>query len=134
MSDEDITNHKSAKSCIFCKKDFEKVECKVKDHCHITRESRGATHNSCNINYNFKNYKIPIICHNMKGYDSHFIISEAHKLKARKIQCIAANCEKLITYSFDNFKFLDSMACMMSSLGELVSNNKYTTVNGKTYH
>lgn len=64
----------------------------------------------------------------MKGYDSHFIISEAHKLNARKLERIAANSEKFITFSFANFEFLDSLSFMMSSLGELVETNKFKKV------
>jgi hypothetical protein len=56
---------------------------KVWDHCHITGEFRGAAHNACNINYRLKLY-IPVIFHNLKGYDAHFILQAANKVSGVK--------------------------------------------------
>ena len=47
---------------------------KVRDHDHYTGKFSGAAHNSCNLAYNFKNYRLPIFFHNQKGYDEHFIV------------------------------------------------------------
>ena len=54
---------------------------KVIDHCHITGKFRGATHWSCNINFQLTK-KIPVIFHNLRGYDSHLIFSELNKFDA----------------------------------------------------
>ena len=46
---------------------------KVRDHCHITGKCQGAAHNKCNLNYrlNPKSRKLPVVLHNLKGYDGH---------------------------------------------------------------
>ena len=54
---------------------------KVIDHCHITGKFRGATHWSCNINFQLTK-KIPVIFHNLRGYDNHLIFSELNKFDA----------------------------------------------------
>ena len=45
---------------------------KVRDHCHISRKYRGAAHWSCIINLKISK-KIPVLFHNLKGYDSYLI-------------------------------------------------------------
>ena len=48
---------------------------KVRDDCHISGKYRGATHWSCNINLKITK-KVPVIFHNLKGYDSYLIFKE----------------------------------------------------------
>ena len=55
---------------------------KIRDHCHITRKFRGTAHRSCNINFQLTK-KIPVIFHNLKGYDSHLIFSEPNKFDVK---------------------------------------------------
>ena len=84
---------------------------KVKDHCHYTGNFRGAAHNFCNLRCRKPNF-IPVIFHNLAGYDSHlFIIKLSVKYKTAitsgceppqecdEISCIASNEEKYITFS-----------------------------------
>ena len=54
---------------------------RVRDHCHITGKYRGSAHNDCNLKLrlNPKYIKIPVIFHNLKGYDSHFIMQKIGK-------------------------------------------------------
>ena len=54
--------------CWICDKLIEKYDNKVRNHCHITGKYRGAAHWSCNINLNVTK-KVPVIFHNLKGYD-----------------------------------------------------------------
>ncbi len=75
-------------------------EQKNRDHCHFTGKFRGAAHRSCNINFNYKNWKIPVIMHNFKGYDSHFIVAAINK-KIKSVNCISTNKEKLMTIIFE---------------------------------
>ena len=48
----------------------------VRDHCHITGKFRGSAHQECNLKLRIKseNLKIPVIFHNLRDYDSHFIM------------------------------------------------------------
>ena len=59
-------------NCWICKKIIDNEGEKVRDHCHITGKCRGVFHWDCNINYQLTK-KIPVIFHNLKGYDSHLI-------------------------------------------------------------
>ena len=48
---------------------------KVKDHCHLTGEYRGAAHQECNLKYKEPSF-IPVVFHNLSGYDAHLFIKE----------------------------------------------------------
>ena len=49
---------------------------KVRDYCHISGKYRGATQNACNLKFRIYPYetKVPIVFHNLHGYDGHLII------------------------------------------------------------
>ena len=71
-------------------------------------------------------YKIPVFLHNLKNYDSHLIIERANELSERgKIDAIAQNSEKFITFAFKNLCFKDSFSFLSSSLDKLVKLSKY---------
>ena len=114
-----------------CSHQMKKKGCKVRDHCHITGKYRGCAHNVCNINFNYKNIKIPVFFHNLKNYDAHLIISNAHQFNASKIDVIAHNSEKFITFGFDHLLFKDSLRFLPLSLDKLVKLNKYKSIDGK---
>ncbi|XP_028417042.1 uncharacterized protein LOC114541307 [Dendronephthya gigantea] len=108
-----------AVNCHIC--GFELGADRVRDHCHLTGKYRGAAHNVCNLNYSF-NGRVPVILHNLRGYDSHLIMQGLGKLKDKKINCIPNNTEKYISFSIDNLDFIDSLQFMNASLEKLVSN------------
>ena len=66
--DEEIYNNSHI--CWICKQELNTD--KVRDHCHVTGKSRGAAHNKYNINLRLPK-KLPIIFHNLQGYDGHLI-------------------------------------------------------------
>ena len=89
----------------------------------MTGKYRGWARNVCNINYNYKNFKIPVFFHNLKNYDAHLIISNAHNLqreKKTKMNVIAQNSEKFITFGFNHIIFKDSFSFLSSSLDNLM--------------
>ena len=45
----------------------------VRDHCHLTGVNGGAAYESCNLNYKVPKF-LPMIFHNMVGYDAHLFI------------------------------------------------------------
>ena len=58
-----------------CNKIYTETDAKVREHCHITGVYRGSAHQDCNLNFQISD-KIPVIFHNLRGYDSHFIMQE----------------------------------------------------------
>ena len=53
----------------------DKKYCKVRDHCHYTKEYRDAAHSICNLKYSVPK-RMPIVFNNGSDYDYHFIIKE----------------------------------------------------------
>ena len=54
------------------------TRCAHRDHCHITGKFRGSAHQECNLKLRIKpeDIKIPVIFHNLRGYDSHLIMQQ----------------------------------------------------------
>jgi len=124
MTDEDEINFKNAERCYICDGSFSKANYKVKDHYHRTGNYRGAAHNACNINY-FTNRYLPIVFHNLRGYDSHLIIKKAFDVVgADKINAIPNSGEKFMTFTIGELKFIDSCQFMASSLDKLTESLK----------
>ena len=80
---------------------------KVRDHCHITGNYRGAAHNSCNLQLRFGNV-IPVVFHDLRGYDSHLIMQAISKVDG-EIACIPNNMEKYIAFSLIKKKKLEKV-------------------------
>ena len=124
---------------------------RVRDHCHLTGKYRGAAHNKCNLQYRKPKF-IPVVFHNLSGYDSHLFIKNLGVTEGN-INCIPNNEEKYISFSKDivvdeytnkagkvvdvkqQLRFIDSLKFMASSLDKLVENlDKNCCVNtGKFY-
>ena len=66
--------------------------------------------------------KVPIIFHNLKGYDSHLIFKELSKFDVR-VRVIPNGLDKHMAFTLNkNIVFIDSMLFMDSSLDNLVKN------------
>jgi hypothetical protein len=122
ITKEEENAFKKCQVCNICDTKFKSIDIKVKDHCHITGLYRGCCHQGCNVNLNHKNFKIPVYFHNLKGFDGHLIIQGLNKMNFSNIKIIAQNFEKYMTFSFGEFRFLDSFAFMSSSLDTLATN------------
>ena len=108
MSAEEEERFQLSNSCWICDKLFDVGDDKVRDHCHITGKYRGAAHWSCNINLKLTK-KIPVIFHNIGGYDSHLIIKEISKFGV-KVSVIPNGLEKYVAFTINtNLIFIDSM-------------------------
>ncbi|CAH3027156.1 unnamed protein product, partial [Porites evermanni] len=70
---------------------------RVRDHCHFTGEYRGAAHNKCNLMCK-KPRILPVIFHNLQGYDAHLFIKQLAKIDG-KLDCIPSTEEKYISFS-----------------------------------
>ena len=66
--------------------------------------------------------KVPVIFHNLRGYDGHLIFNELSKFDV-KIDVIPNGLEKYMQFFLNkNLIFIDSMQFMNSSLDKLVKN------------
>ena len=121
MSDEEEHLFQQSNNCWVCKKIINDDNEKVRDHCHITNKFRGAAHQSCNLNFQLTKI-IPVIFHNLKGYDSHLIFSVLYKFNL-KINVIPNGLEKYMAFFLNkNLVFIDSTQFVNSSLDKLVKN------------
>ena len=84
-----------AEICHICKKEL--LTDKVRDHCHFTGKYRGAAHNSCNLQCR-KPMILPVIFHNLQGYDAHLLIKQLSYLPG-ELSCIPSTEEKYISFS-----------------------------------
>ena len=158
MTDEDEKKYNDAKDCHICKENLGND--KVRDHCHVSGKYRGAAHKDCNLKYQIPKF-IPIIFHNLSGYDSHLFIkklahsapSDQRSISGGKLNCIPNNEEKYISFSKEikvgefigkdgkthevkrELRFIDSFRFMGSSLDSLSKNlTKEQFKNIKSYY
>ena len=138
MTEENEQEFKKATTCHICDKKYTEKDIRVRDHCHITGKYRGSAHQECNLKLriNPKEIKIPVIFHNLRGYDSHFIMQEIgaivkkHTYKNKKgdekqmnINAIPNNMEKYMAFMLGNrLTFIDSFQFMSSSLDKVCNN------------
>ena len=126
----DKENFKKATHCWICEKAFKENSCydaekKVLDHCHITGKYRGPAHNGCNLELHIKPEQIliPVLFHNLSGYDSHIIMRGLGALECQDdINLIPYNMEKYMAFNLGPLRFLDSMQFCKSSLSALAEN------------
>ena len=130
--------YKRMSKCHICFKPFNPKDPKVRDHCHYTGHYRGPAHSLCNLRYRIPFY-IPVVFHNLLGYDAHLFIKELGK-HSKDIGVIAKNKEDYITFSVNvvvdkyvdkegnekdkliKLRFIDSFKFMASSLDSLMNN------------
>ena len=89
LTKDDELNFNSADKYHICNKKYLEKDIRVRDHCHLTGKYRGSAHQDCNINFRLID-KIPVIFHNLRGCDGHFImqtigeIANKHTYKNKK--------------------------------------------------
>ena len=94
---------------------------RVRDHCHITGKFRGAAHNQCNLKFKMSK-KLPIIFHNLRGYDGHLIFKELNNFNV-DIEVIPKTIDKYMSLIVNrNIDFIDSLQFYKGSLDTLTSN------------
>ena len=136
LTQKEQKSFEKAVNCHICSRELKKD--KVRDHCHFTGQYRGAAHNKCNLMCR-KPRVLPVIFHNLQGYDTHLFIKQLARLG--DLNCIPSTEEKYISFSKSikvgeyyclklgkmcpiNFeiRFLDSFKFLQTSLANLVSN------------
>ena len=98
LATEEKLYHNEQEICYICKKEFDKKNYKVRDHCPYTGKYRGAAHNVCNLRYKIPR-EIPVVFHNGSTNDYHFIIKELVKEFDGYFECLDENSEKYIAFS-----------------------------------
>ena len=99
LTSEERKGYNQATKCHIYFKPFKELNPKVRDHCHYTSKYRGPTHMNCNLRYKIPSH-IPIIFHNLSGYNTHLFIRELGK-ETNKIGVITENKEKYISFTTD---------------------------------
>ena len=130
--------YKKATKCHICYKPFTTKDRKVRDHCHYTGLYRSPAHSLCNLRYKIPSY-IPVVFHNLSGYDAHLFIRELGT-HTSEMEVIAKNKEDYISFSIKvpvekyidkngeekdkliELRFIDSFKFMSSSLDSLTKN------------
>ena len=136
LTKSQLKEHKRATKCHICFKEFR--DSKVRDRCHYSSLYRGAAHSSCNLRYKILSY-IPVVFHNLAGYDAHLFIRELAK-HTTHMGVTAKNVEDYISFSIKvevdkyvdregnerpreiELRFIESFKFMSSSLDSLVNN------------
>ena len=133
MDSNDWRNYYKKHNCAICNGLLSGE--KVRDHDHLTGEFRGAAHSQCSLQYQLPKF-VPVIFHNLSGYDSHLFIKQLGKTQGN-INCIPNNEEKYISFSNtielddddDDKKknkieicYIDSFKSMASSIDSLSKN------------
>ena len=137
LTQDEQKSFDKAEFCHICNKEL--LEDKVRDHCHFTGQYRGAAHNSCNLKCR-KPLILPVIFHNLQGYDAHLFIKQLASLPG-ELNCIPSTEEKYISFSkkikvdeyrskktgqmiplYFEIRFIDSFKFLQTSLANLVSN------------
>ena len=96
----------------------------MRDHCHSTCKYKGAAHTTCNLKLRLspKTTTIPVVFHNLRGYDSHLLMQAISKVEGR-VHCIPNNTEKYISFSLGQLRFIDNVQFLLASLDRLVAAN-----------
>ena len=130
--------YKRSTKCHICYKPFTQTNLKVRNHCYYTGLYRGPAHSLCNLRYKIPSY-IPVVFHNLSGYDAHLFIRELGG-HASDVDVIAKNKEDYISFSIkvpvDSYtdkngeekdklielRFIDSFIFVLPSLDSLTKN------------
>ncbi|KAB0805429.1 hypothetical protein PPYR_02399 [Photinus pyralis] len=128
MTPQQELEFQAATHCHICEQSFKSGQKKVRDHNHLIPENnfRGAACEGCNVNYQ-DTHTIPVVFHNLSGYDAHFVVTDIATRMDGKIDLLPITKEKYISFtkhineSRICFRFIDSFRFMASSLDKLSS-------------
>jgi hypothetical protein len=124
MTLKDEEEFKLATQCHMCKQPLGSD--RVRHHCHQTGRYIGCCHTDCNLRSQVGRIKIPVILHNLSGYDAHHLLRALAIMGDDKwnagINCIAENSEKMKSFGYGCYRFIDSARFLNASLDTLSSN------------
>ena len=129
MTPSDEADFLRSEQCHICGKAYDEDSVRVRDHCHMTGTYRGSAHQSCKVTK-----KIPVVFHNLRGYDGHLIMQQIGRVckerswvdkKGNKhemnVNIIPNSMERYTAFTMgQRLVFIDSFQFMSSSLASLV--------------
>ena len=141
LTPEQLREHKNAKKCFNCDEEFyydheAEVFTRTAHHDHLNGKYIGPACVRCNLAMKYKQstrakknrpaeFEIPVVFHNLKGYDSKLILENFPEWNAKeRVSCIATNLEQFLTFTYRGLKFIDSCQFMKTSLSVLAENLK----------
>ena len=143
MTPETIESYKNATKCCHCwdifytGSDRQKLRLyqKVRDHNHKDGSYIGASHAICNLLRDRKNQKIPVIAHNMMGYDIKDLFHALVKYmdenpEAPTPEILPKSEERFIALYWGPFVFMDSLSHLLSPLADLINTLKVKNSDG----
>ena len=138
ITKEELKTFKGSNECHICGEKYGEEDKPIMDYCKITGKFRDSAHGKCSskLRIDPERIRIPVIFHNLHGYDSHFIMQQIGKIaneksyvdkngeiRNLKINAIPNNMERYMAFMLgNNLTFIDSFQFMSSSLDRLVSN------------
>ena len=131
LTKEETDEYNASQRCYLCQLEFAADDAKVHDHNHFTGNYIGAACNECNLarRHNTKSPFLPIVFHNLRGYDMHHIVKHAiDQFTLWNLSCIPQSSEKFLSLTayikggYANLRFIDSHQFLGASLKRLVNN------------
>lgn len=158
LTPQQEADYRNASTCANCGEPFTPQNSKVRHHCHVSGTFLFAACNNCNLQLKPKrckrttrpgdkrrhstaceqvaekyeeNYFLPVIFHNLKCYDAHFVIKHFERKYVERrqgdnisfddVSVIPLNSEKYLQFQIGNLRFLDSFQFLSTSLEQLVA-------------
>ena len=114
MTEEEEHLFQQCNNCWICKNLVDNDHEQVRDHCHITSRFRGAAPWDCNINVQLTK-KVPVIFHNLKGYDFKYLVKEFDSENLELLKQGAYLYEYMNSFKRFNEEKLPARKCFFSS-------------------
>ena len=139
LSDAERLAHDAATACHYCKANFATNNPKCRHHNHVSGRYLFPACQNCNLALKPRTCSDGYVCvcifHNLKAYDSNFILRNFDKKYAeyvtkhgtttyRDIKAIPLNAERTLQFQIRNIVFTDSYDFLGASLDTLVTTLK----------
>ena len=128
LTDLEMSEFTSTTQCYLCNNSFDND--KVRDHDHFSGQFLDAACNECNLarRHSSKSPILPIVFHNLRGYDMHHILRHAiDQFDTWNITCIPNSSEKFLSLTAyirgrASLRFIDTYQFLNAPLSRLVGN------------
>ena len=119
MTNEDEKMYYNSHICWICKEELSTDQ--IRDYCTVTGKFRGGSHSKCNKILGVPK-KLPIIFHNLQGYEVQIIFTELNNFNV-DIEVIPETIDKYMSIIVNkNIIFVDSLQFYKGWLDTLPSN------------